>query len=313
MNVFKVVDPGPLSLIQDLGRFGYGRYGVPVSGALDPFSATVANLLVGNPANAAVMELTFMGPRLEALAQTKMAVTGAQMGMTINGDPAPDWSCLDISPGDKLAFKPAQKGIRCYLAVAGGFDVPAMMASRSTYVGAKLGGFEGRPLKKGDILSAGEPLGAPSTQSIPPELRPELNPTITLRAILGPQDDYFDQGLEVLFSSEYKVTSKADRMGYRLEGPKVEQIPGKPQSIISEPSLPGAVQIPPDGLPIVLLVEQTVGGYTKPVTVITSDLGQVAQARPGDTVKFKKVDLKEAHQAYADYQAKLTEIEELLS
>jgi biotin-dependent carboxylase-like uncharacterized protein len=286
---------------------------VPVSGALDSFSATCANLLVGNPANAAVLELTFMGPRLEAQAQTKIAVTGGQMGMTVNGDPVSEWTCIELSAGDKLAFKPAQKGIRCYLAVAGGFDVPAMMASRSTYVGAKLGGFAGRPLQKGDVLAAGEPAGIPAAQSIPLEHRPEFKSQITLRAILGPQDDYFDQGLEVLFSSEYKVTSKADRMGYRLEGPKVEQIPGKPQSIISEPSLPGAVQIPPDGQPIVLLVEQTVGGYTKPVTVITSDLGQVAQARPGDVVKFERVNLKEAHQAYADYQAKLTAIEKILS
>ena len=169
--------------------------------------------------------------------------------------------------------------------------VPRVMGSCSTYTGGKIGGLDGRPLIKGDMLHSGSTVSLNRTVSLPEEFRPDFRTEVTLRALPGPQDDYFDTGLNVFFNSEFTVTSKADRMGYRLEGPTIEPKDGVPLSIISEPSLSGAVQIPTDGQPIILLVEQTASGYAKIATIITADLDVVAQARPGDKVRFARVDL----------------------
>ena len=148
-------------------------------------------------------------------------------------------------------------------------------------------------------------------RSLPEEFRPRLKSKITLRAMPGPQDDYFDEGLEIFFNTEFEVTSQADRMGYRLTGPVIPLKKGMPKTIISEPSVPGAVQVPPDGQPIIKMVELTVGGYAKIATVITPDLDLVAQARPGDPIRFAAVNLEEAHRAYFDYQERLKRIREM--
>jgi allophanate hydrolase subunit 2 len=290
MDAFSILTPGGYTTIQDKGRFGYQQMGVPISGALDAFAFRAANLLVGNLKNAAVMEITVMGPRLEIAVEADMAVTGAEIGMTLNDQPVEGWMSFRVKPGDILDIQQVKSGCRAYLAISGGIDVTEVMGSRSTYVGGKIGGFHGRVLQAGDVLKCGE------TKAIP-----------------GPQDDFFQAGLDIIFQSDFMVSTKADRMGYRLQGPKVELRKGMPKSIISEPTMPGGVQIPADEQPIILMVEQTVGGYTKIVTVISVDLPKVAQATPGDTIRFEKVSLETAHLLYQEQLKKLHDLEESLS
>ena len=313
MKAFKVLTPGAFTTVQDLGRFGFQRMGIPVSGALDRFACQVANLLVGNPPDAAVLEITVMGPRLEFLSETHIALAGAQMGMTLNDEPVSGWQSIRVSPDDVLDIHQVTSGCRAYLAISGGIDVPRVMGSRSTYVGGRMGGFKGRPFKIDDVLKRGENTGLGTPRHLPREWVPAYPENIVLRVIPGPQDDFFREGLDTLFSSDYLVTAKADRMGYRLQGPDISPLEHMPPSIISEPSMPGGIQIPADCQPIVLLVEQTVGGYTKIATVISPDLARLAQAVPGDTVSFESVGLDIAHKIYKEKAARLDRITRFLS
>jgi antagonist of KipI len=312
MDAFEVLEPGPFTSIQDGGRYGYQQFGIPVSGALDTFAYRAANILVGNQGNEAVLEITFAGPRLKVLANATVAVTGAEIPILVNDRPQPLWTSFCVCVGDVIVMRTAQKGVRAYLAVRGGLDVPEIMGSRSTYPGGKIGGLNGRSLARGDRLSRGAVEALNRIIFLPERFRPQLDSKITLRAIPGPQDDYFGQGLQVFFRSEFTVASKADRMGYRLEGAKIDMKEGVPRSIISEPSLSGAVQVPPDGQPIILLVEQTVGGYAKIATIISPDLDLVAQAKPGDKVRFASTELSEAHQIYCDYRSRLDRMRECI-
>lgn len=289
-----------MTTVQDLGRYGYQALGVPISGALDQISAMIANWLVGNPSGAALLEATFAGPKLEALEDVWVCVTGARALMTLNGREVEGWTALRMKPGDVLWIKRMVEGLRAYIAISGGIDVPEVMGSRSTYVPGRMGGLGGRPLARGDILERLGEVQISEPITLRPELRPRWQREIDLRAIPGPQDDHFGEGLEIFFSSPFVVTPQSDRMGCRLDGPPVPRKPEAPQSIISEPSMPGSVQIPPDGKPIVLLVEQTVGGYAKIATIIWPDISRVAQARPGDTMRFVKVSLDEAHDIYRE-------------
>lgn len=305
MEVFRILRAGPQLTVQDLGRYGYLQYGVPVSGVLDDYSGRWANLLVGNDFNHAVLEMTFQGPRLEFLGAAHLAITGAEMPVTLNGRPQPMWSGFEVEPGDILNIGPARRGLRAYLAVAGGIDVPLVMGSRSTYAAAALGGYQGRALVAGDVVACGEPEGESRCLSCPAALIPVFSSEIVLRVIPGPQDYMFDEGLRTLFDSPYEVTPLANRMGYRLKGPAITPRPGMPPSIISEPSLPGAVQVPPDGQPIVLLLEQTTGGYAKIASVISCDISRIAQARPGDRIVFNHIGLEEAHAIFLERDAVL--------
>ncbi len=299
---FSVATPGAYTTVQDGGRFGFQKMGVPVSGVLDPFAHAAANLLVGNPPDRAVLEITVMGPKLEVLAEADMALCGGEFTMTRNGEPVSCWRSFDVAAGDVVEIHQVKSGCRGYLAATGGFDVPVVMGSRSTYPGGRIGGFYGRPLKAGDVLSAAGGRRLSKPREVPEVMRPPHPGEISLQAIAGPQDDYFDEGLERLFDSKYLVTAKADRMGYRLQGPEIPIAPGMPESIVSEPSMPGGIQIPADRQPIVLLVEQTVGGYAKIATVITADLFKVAQATPGDTVRFVRCGIEDAHRLYREQQ-----------
>jgi antagonist of KipI len=292
---FRVISPGLFTTVQDRGRFGFQKYGVPVTGCLDTFSANIANILVGNSEDAAVLEFTLEGPRLAVLEDALVAITGAEMEVKLNGKEISRWQTIRVRHGDILEIGRAHSGCRGYLAVTAGIDVPLVMGSRSTYIGAAIGGHHGRLLQNGDIIFRGIGRLLAHSRKLPTELVPTYSNEIVLRALPGPQDDFFSEGLERFFNSEYKVSTEANRMGYRLEGPVVEQIEGKPKSIISESSLPGGVQIPPNGQPIILLVEQTVGGYTKIASIISSDLHLVAQALPGDTIRFERVNLETAY------------------
>lgn len=282
MEAFLVRAPGPFTTVQDRGRVDYQDMGVPVSGALDSFAFRAANWLVGNSPDCAVLEMTFMGAHLEVLCEADIAVTGAETRLKVNGRNEAGWTSLRVRPGDVLRMGAAESGCRSYLAVTGGIDVPLIMGSRSTYVGGKLGGLEGRPLRKNDVVKRGKGALLSSPRSFP--WVPEYSAEISLRAIPGTQVDCFHGSIDGFFDSAFTVTTQVDRMGYRLQGPEIQRDQGAPKSIISEPTAPGNVQVLTSGQPVILLVEQTLGGYTKIATVISPDLMKVAQAKPGDIV-----------------------------
>jgi biotin-dependent carboxylase-like uncharacterized protein len=311
MPAMTIISPGGFTTIQDRGRFGYQNMGIPVSGVLDVYAFTLANLLVGNKDNTAVMELTVLGPSFEIQQAMDIALTGAQMGIRINDRPMEQWRSLRVKPGDHVAIGQVRSGCRAYLAVSGGFRVPEVMGSFSTYAGGRIGGFKGRPLEKADALETRDVCLLKTVRTIPDSFLPVYPSQAVIRAIPGPQDDYFDDGLHMLFQSEYTVTAKADRMGYRLQGNAIPIREGMPKSIVSEPAVPGSIQIPADEQPIILLVEQTVGGYAKIATVISSDLPRVAQTTPGDTICFECIDLKTAHQLFAEEKNKFDAIKRL--
>ena len=313
MDLFSVLTPGAYTTVQDNRRYGYQQVGIPLSGALDSFAFGVANMLVENPVNCAVLEITVIGPRLEFLSEADIAITGAEIGMTLNERPVECWKSFRVKSGDILEINQVKSGCRAYLAVTGGIDVPEVMGSRSTYVGGNIGGYLGRPLKQGDIIKRNKGSLLDTEQHLSPNVIPQYSSNIVIRAVAGPQDDFFDIGLKTLFKSEFMVTAKADRMGYRLQGPVIKHKEEMPKSIISEPSVPGGIQIPADGQPIILLIEQTVGGYTKIATVISTDLSRVAQATPGDTICFEQVSLETAHALYRERQKLMQEIEELIA
>ncbi|HGY12342.1 MAG TPA: biotin-dependent carboxyltransferase [Desulfobacterales bacterium] len=313
MDALKILAPGGYTTVQDKGRYGYQQMGVPISGVLDAFAFQVANILVGNCNNAAVLEITVMGPLIEILVHADIALTGAEMGMTINDQPVQEWRSIRVKPGDILTIQQVKSGCRAYLAISGGIDVPEVMGSCSTYVGGKIGGFHGRPLKKGDVLGCKNAQLLTEQRRVTSDMIPEYPSEIVIRAIPGPQDNFFDEGLNILFSSKFMVTAKADRMGYRLQGPAIQIKDNMPKSIISEPSMPGAIQIPADEQPIILLVEQTMGGYAKIATVISSDLRWVAQTTPGDSIRFEKVNLELAHLLYIKEKKIIDTIQSIFS
>ena len=307
MTALTIVAPGGFTTIQDRGRFGFQQMGVPTSGALDSFAFEMANLLVGNDASA-VLEITVMGPKLEIRKEMDIALTGAKMGMTLNDKPVEQWKSIRVKPGDYLTISQVQQGCRAYLAVNGGIKVPRVMGSFSTYVGGKIGGFHGRPLQQEDTLETHDAPLLTSPRILPSEFIPRYPIHALIRVISGPQDHYFDMAKTPLWGSDYMVTTKADRMGYRLMGNPLPIKENMPKSIVSEPAMPGSIQIPPDGQPIILLVEQTVGGYAKIATVISTDLSKVAQTTPGDTLEFEKIDLKTAHALHTKETLKIKKI-----
>jgi biotin-dependent carboxylase-like uncharacterized protein len=311
-----VEHPGMLTTAQDLGRWGYQAMGIPVAGAMDPLSLRIGNLLLGNPENAAALECTLLGPTLRMAGEkTLLALTGADLGMKINGKEVPAWKVLELFEGDRISFSgPQGKGCRGYLCFAGGIEVPPLLGSRSTYLRGKLGGVEGRALQKGDFLSLGKPdilWERCAGLACPEELRPQNPPGGAFRVILGPQEEYFtDAGKKTFFSSEYVVSSAADRMGFRLEGPKVEHREGA--DIISDAIPPGAIQVPGHGEPIVMMADrQTTGGYAKIGLLAGADFGRFAQKIPGDTVRFTSISLSEGRKLLEKQEETLRELERL--
>jgi biotin-dependent carboxylase-like uncharacterized protein len=310
-NIFHVVSPGPLTTIQDAGRTAFQHMGVPVSGALDRYALPVANWLVGNDGGCAVLEATLAGARLEVLAEADIALTGAASALTINGAPAPGWTSIRVRPGDVVDAGVPESGCRSYLAVGGGIDVAPVMGSRATYLGGRIGGIDGRALEAGDVLRRGPASLLDAPRRLP--WFPLYGSEVILRAVPGPQDGYFRSALETFFDSPFTVSARANRMGYRLEGPELAREADAPASIVSEPIVAGNVQVPADGQAIILLNEQTLGGYAKIATVITPDLFKVAQARPGDTVRFVAVTVAEAGAIARRWAIFLHDIQMLLS
>ncbi len=296
MSSIKVVSPGLLTMVQDEGRFGYQRFGVPVAGVFDRFAARIANWLVGNEANAAVLEATFLGPSLQAECTLQAAITGGDTNATLDGQPVPHWETFTWQTGQTLNLGAVTAGARFYLAVNGGIQVPPVMGSRSTYVRAEIGGHEGRKLQKDDSL----PVDAGSISFIKPcrlpmAFRPQLTGEHCLRVVLGPQDDYFTkEAIQGFLAGEYKVAPASDRMGIRLQGPAVN--PLNPD-IVSDAITYGSVQVPKDGQPIIMGPDrQTTGGYPKIATVLEHDMSRLSQAKPGDVVRFVSTSVEDAQE-----------------
>jgi biotin-dependent carboxylase-like uncharacterized protein len=294
----EVLEGGLLTTVQDLGRFGYERYGVPVAGAMDPFALQAANALVGNPLGEAGLEMTLLGPRLRAQVDCLVAVTGADLGAEVDGAPLPLWRAVWLPAGGTLGFAGLASGCRAYLAVAGGLDLPSVLGSLSTYVRGGFGGFQGRPLRPGDSLPLRSPevgLRATPGKSLLPSDLPAYSNEPAVRVVLGPQADRFTAaGVETFLTSTYTVGSASDRMGYRFQGPRIEHIAGP--DVVSDGIALGSVQVPGDAQPIVMLADrQTTGGYTKIATVIGADIPLLAQCVPGSSrVRFAAVELAEA-------------------
>ena len=313
LEVFEVLEPGILTTIQDLGRYGFSQFGVPPSGALDPFSFRAADLLVGNGEEEACLETMVMGLKLRALGDVVIAITGGDLSPTLNGEPAEMWRTHLLVEGDVITFKMVRKGCRAYLAINGGFVVSKIMESSSTYLSGRFGGLEGRALRRGDILYT---IDRPSSLDkiglrFPIDLIPPFEKETLLRVISGPQDHHFtENGFETFSTSTYEVTRQCDRMGVRLEGPRIERRSDVEESIISEGLISGAIQVPGDGKPIIILTELVTGGYTKIATVISTDLTKVAQLKPGDRVHFQPMSIEEAHQLLREQEGRLKEFVE---
>jgi antagonist of KipI len=311
---FEVLEPGILTTIQDLGRYGFSQFGVPPSGALDTFSLRVSNLLVGNEEGEACLEITLMGLRLRALKEVVIAIAGGDLSPTLNRESLQMWRTHLLVQDDVITFKKVSAGCRAYLSVAGGLVVPKIMGSSSTYLSGKFGGLDGRPLRKGDILYTSNTFSLDRLGlRFPSEWIHPLEKKVFLRVVPGPQHHHFtEEGFQTLTSSSYEVTPQCDRMGVRLEGPGIERRSDVEESIISEGLIPGAIQVPGDGKPIIILTELVTGGYTKIATIISTDLPRVAQLKPGDRVKFKPISIEEAHHLLRRQEEVLKEFKKII-
>jgi biotin-dependent carboxylase-like uncharacterized protein len=289
------MQPGILSLLQDRGRMGQHRIGLTNGGPLDPGAFAWCNRLLDNPANTTLVELSFGGMQLEAAVDTFICVTGAAMPLRINGVEQPRWEVLPVQAGDIISLDFAEQGCRAYLGVADGFRVAPSFGSTATVMREQIGGLNGGKLQAGDILPC-NPVTVRSRRYLPAGQQPRYQKEITVRVIPGYQQAAFSRLQQRrFFSHAYRVSERCDRMGYRLEGPAIEcAIDG----ILSEGICFGAIQIPADGQPIVLLTDrQTIGGYPKIGSALSLDAARLAQLPPGGIVHFAPISPHGAHNA----------------
>lgn len=310
MSLMKIIEPGLLTTFQDGGRKGYQQYGVPVAGAMDLFAMQLANILVGNSRNSAVLEITMRGPSIEFASKTYISITGGKCSVTLDGNPIKMYETVCVHEGSVLKIGQVYEGFRAYLAVRGCFDLPEVMGSCSTYLRGQIGGLNGNKLKGNEILRIKE--GSKnqyfSVRRIPKEMIPTYSSSIEVKVILGPEEGRFTPlGLETFLGSEYTLTNQCDRMGYRLQGAKIEHREGA--DIISSGISLGAIQVPSHGEPIIMMADrQPTGGYTKIANVISCDIPYLAQLKPGDRVRFSTVSLHEAHQMIKAQDKILTDL-----
>ena len=316
-----VLNPGLLTTVQDIGRHGSQKFGIIVSGAMDSYSMRIANLLVGNDENEGVLEITLFGTTLQFDEDTLIAVTGGDLQTTIDGIPAQTWRPLLIKKGSVMKFGFAIEGCRGYLAFAGGISIPRVMGSKSTYIAASIGGFEGRPLTQGDQISFNELTdsnkrilesvkkcnGTPDW-SVQYHDLVNLDADQTIRIIEGTEYEHFDeQSKQTLVSKPYIVTPQSNRMGSRLEGSELAL--KEKLELLSEGVTFGTVQIPPNGKPIILMADrQTTGGYPKIGQVITADLGSLSQLKPNSKLYFKLITHAEAERELLAKEQLINEI-----
>jgi len=319
----RVLSPGLLTTVQDLGRHGHQRDGIPVAGAMDVFALRMANILVGNAEECAGIEITLAGPTLSFDADALIALTGAEFDAMANGERAPAWRPLRVPAGATLSLPRAARGCRAYLSVAGGIDVPLVLGSRSTYLRASLGGKDGRALDRDDVLDHLVP--APLSRSIAARVAARrqgfgaaswgagfsfarlYSTSPTVRLVSGEHMALLSEGARAeLWRAEFRVGVQSDRMGYRLEGPMLEL--SERRELLSEAVTFGTVQLPPGGSPIVLMADrQTTGGYPRIGEVATVDHALLAQLKPGDGLRFRPVSLEEAQRLYLAREAELAQ------
>jgi biotin-dependent carboxylase-like uncharacterized protein len=271
---------------------------------MDRAAFVLANRLVGNADGAAGLECTVLGPRFEARQPCAIAVTGAAMPLTMNGAEAPAWATVPLKAGDVVKLGPAGGGVRAYVALSGGIDVPEVLGSRSTYLRGRLGGLEGRALRRDDVLTL-FPAPMPAVRRVPASVIPALGGEPVIRVVLGPQTDRFTaEGIDALLTGRYEMLPQSDRMGARLRGPRITHTRG--HDIISDGIALGSIQVVGDGQPIALLVDrQSTGGYTKVATVCSFDVGRLGQVKPGQHVRFEALTLREAHGVFRQWQTAL--------
>ena len=297
----RVLKAGMLTTVQDLGRNGYQSQGFSVAGVMDVRSFKIANLLLDNPENEAVLEFTLIGPTLQFTSDTIIAITGGDFQPTVNGEPAPMYTALYMKRGDILKFGSARTGSRGYIAFSSYLDIPVVMGSRCTNLKSKIGGYKGRKLKDEDYIGF-----RIKRRYLPYFLSRKLDldefdeEEVTLRVVMGPQDDMFTkQGIHTLLSETYTVTSDFDRMGCRLEGPFIASKNGS--DIISDGIAFGSIQVPAHGKPIVLLADrQTTGGYAKIATVASVDIPKLVQRKTDHKIRFQAITVEEAQKLYLE-------------
>lgn len=308
MMAFEVAKQGMFTTVQDMGRHGYLRFGVPISGAMDVFSLIAANMLVQNESDATCIETTLIGPELEARTELTIAVAGGDCSPEVDGSPIPMWQSMNVKAGGVLSFGRMKTGCRAYVSIHGGIDVPAVLGSRSTYVRGGFGGLNGRQLRAGDLIAAFDTIPLAKNYLLCPSTIPYFASNMKVDVILGPQNKMFaEEGIETFLSEAYKVTSQSDRMGYRLDGAPISHL--DKADIVSDPLLPGAVQVPQDGKPVVIMRDaQTTGGYPKIGVVTTPDINLLGQARPNDIIEFEKVTQRRAQDKYLQYAQKISSL-----
>jgi biotin-dependent carboxylase-like uncharacterized protein len=306
----RVLAPGLCTTVQDLGRIGYQQLGVPVSGALDAVSLRLANAVLGNPPGRPALEILFSGPTLEVAAERiRVAVGGPGARLVLAGEPAraiPAWHSVSLGRGTVFRVVLGEQSACCYLAVEGGIAVPPVLGSASTCVRAGLGGFEGRALRPHDIV----PLAlaeAPARAELRLPNPPGPACDRPIRVILGPQQDSFaEEAIAVLLDAEFRISTNADRMGMRLDGPLLRHRAG--WDIISDAIATGAIQVPGSGHPVVLLADhQTTGGYPKIATIVSADLPALGRRRPGDAIRFVAISIEAAEALWREEERRLVE------
>lgn len=313
MSSLVVEAPGLLTTVQDLGRAGFGVMGVSASGAADPAALQIGNRLVGNAPGAAALEMTLTGGTFAFPQGGVVCLAGADFGAQLDGRELIPWKAQAILPGKRVSLGATRDFARCYLCVAGGIVVQEFLGSASTHLLSGMGGWQGRPLKKGDILPVGEVTQRIRQKKMAVGVLEMLRPRKTLRVTRGPQWDWFTGEMQKrLCEEEFRVSEEANRIGLRLEGPLLAVKEKK--EMISEGAPLGAIQVTPSGQAIILFVEQqTTGGYPKIASVIGADLHCVGQLRPRDAIRFTEVSLEEARVLWIEQQQLLGSEERLFA
>jgi len=307
-GTLSVIASSSIAMLQDLGRTGNQRYGVPVSGALDTVSLRIANAVVGNPDGTAALEMFYRGPTLDVAAgSVRVAAIGAAIEVVSGSSrTVAAGTSVRLVRGDRFTVGPCDTSLAAYLAIEGGFALPGDLGSLSTFPRAALGGIGGRPIRKGDALPLALAAAPDRAERRAPQW--DLAPPARVRVVLGPQDDHFtEQGRRTFLESTYTVSRQSDRMGMRLEGPAIEHAKGF--NIVSDGTAPGSIQVPGNGLPIVLLADRpTTGGYPKIATVASADVPALGRLRPGATIGFAAITVEEAEAARRELEGRLAEL-----
>lgn len=296
MPMMRIIKPGFLTTVQDLGRFGYAHLGISASGAADAVSLRIGNLLLDNEPSAPALEMTLVGGEFQFDEETSIAMTGSDFKPLVDGTAIPLWTSVPIRSGQVLRCGATANGARCYLCIHGGFEVKEVLGSTSTHIMTNVGGFQGRALMKGDVLPYKKVEGKKLMHHhFPDSVAAGLMKRYSLRVTEAPQSRNFSKETLQLFSSSgYRVSEETNRMGLRLSGASLPRIVS--EDMITEGVTSGAIQVSHDGRPIILFVEhQTTGGYPKIANVISADVHRVGQLRPRDDVRFVFVSVEDAY------------------